>query len=151
MFNFQVKEASIPNGQFFITVPLTAGEMVVLKSLANVRSCASHRCYDRPHTGASVSESSILSSAAEIDLRPRSRAHAWQSSGQPPSLYSVAAMLRVSNVWKAAEKCTYTIACIISVALCPQSCAATARGSWARPDVAVACHAVRTPQAAGLR
>ena len=37
MFNFQVKDVSIPSGQFFITVPLTAGEMFVLKNLANVR------------------------------------------------------------------------------------------------------------------
>lgn len=35
MFNFQVKDGNIPSGQFFIVVPVTAGEMVVIKSIAN--------------------------------------------------------------------------------------------------------------------
>ena len=42
MFNFAVKDGSLPRGQFFLSIPVTAGEMAVIKSIANVRVLACH-------------------------------------------------------------------------------------------------------------
>ena len=38
MFNFNVKDGSLPGGQFYLNVPVSMPEMYVFRSIADVRS-----------------------------------------------------------------------------------------------------------------
>ncbi len=41
MFNFNVKDGSLPGGQFYLNVPVSMPEMYVFRSIADVR-CPTH-------------------------------------------------------------------------------------------------------------
>lgn len=40
MFNFQVKDANLPTGSFFVVIPVTDAEMVTMKELLRARHVA---------------------------------------------------------------------------------------------------------------
>ena len=48
MFAFNVKDSSLPGGQFYLNVPVSNPEMYVFRSIADVRSPT----YSRPQTSA---------------------------------------------------------------------------------------------------
>ena len=44
MFNFNVKDGSLPGGQFYLSVPVSMPEMYVFRSIADVRSVTCGHC-----------------------------------------------------------------------------------------------------------